>query len=112
LVTLDAYHISGSSIYHKERPMIFNSLKFWITLAIASSIGFIFFVIFRQSSLTKLSFEKQRLEKELTLVHKKKYEKEQILLALYDAEKIQEIAATKLGMQKISLSQIRSLSSR
>ena len=59
--------------------------------------------------MTQLSYEKQRLEKELSELRQKKDELDQELYSLQDPDKVKEHASKKLKMSKIKIGQVKKL---
>ena len=59
--------------------------------------------------MTQLSYEKQRLEKELSNLKQNKDELDQELYSLQDPDNVKEYASKKLKMSKIKIGQVKKL---
>lgn len=80
---------------------------YFITLFVGMHVIFIILQIHKQSSFIKLTYEKQRLEKEKRELLAQQDTLTQQLSQLQDHDAIKEFALTKLNMKQISLKQIR-----
>lgn len=80
---------------------------YFITLFVGMHIIFIILQIHKQSSFIKLSYDKQRLEKEKRELLAQKDTLTQQLSQLQDHETIKEFALNTLKMEQVSLKQIR-----
>lgn len=80
---------------------------YFITLFVGMHIIFIILQIHKQSSFIKLSYDKQRLEKEKRELLTQKDTLTQQLSQLQDHETIKEFALNRLKMKQVSLKQIR-----
>lgn len=78
-------------------------------ILISTNIVFIFFIIFKQSWLTQLSFEKQKLEKELNELKQKNDELNQELYMQQDPSAIKDFASKQLNLSKIKIAQVKKL---
>jgi cell division protein FtsL len=78
-------------------------------ILISTNLVFVFFIIFKQSWMTQLSYEKQRLEKELSNLKQNKDELDQELYSLQDPDNVKEYASKKLKMSKIKIGQVKKL---
>lgn len=76
---------------------------------ITINLLFIFLQIHKQSSLVKLYYEKQRLEKEKEQLIQKKNSLTQQLYELKDPNNIMKYCADKLNMKKVKLNQIKKI---
>lgn len=82
-----------------------KSLLFYSFICV--NILFIFLQIYKQSNFVKLSFEKQRIEKEKEQLLQKKDSITQQLYILKNPANIKEFATRNLKMQKVKLNQIK-----
>lgn len=76
---------------------------------ISTNVLFVFFIIFKQSWMTQLSYEKQRLEKELSNLKQKKDVLEQELYIHQDPAEVKKHASKDLKMSKIKIGQVKKL---
>ncbi len=80
---------------------------YFITLFVGMHIIFIILQIHKQSSFIKLSYDKQRLEKEKRELLTQKDTLTQQLSQLQDHDVIKQFALNRLKMKQVSLKQIR-----
>ena len=74
---------------------------------ITANIFFIFLLIFNKSWITQLSYEQQRLEKEISNLE---HQKDALNHELYQQQKpsaIKSFATKKLNMSKIKINQVK-----
>ena len=76
---------------------------------ISTNVLFAFILIFKQSKMIQLSYEKQRLEKELQKSELTKDELEQKFHKLKDPDKVKKFASKNLKMAKIKIGQVKKL---
>lgn len=69
----------------------------------------IFFEIHRQSKIIKLSYQKQKLEKNIAELLLKKQKLKQEIESEKNLSKIKSFAINNLGMEKIELSKLKKL---
>jgi cell division protein FtsL len=86
-----------------------NKKKFFIAFFIAVQLFLIFFHIHKRSIFIKLSYEKQKYEKQKEQLLERKQQLRQELAAVQDLQTIKKNALTELKMQKIALDQIKAL---
>jgi len=79
----------------------------FITLFISTNIFFVFLLIHKQTNMSRLFYTQQTLEQELEQVRQKKQQLTQVFYSCQDKNSIKDIALNKLGMQKITLQQIK-----
>lgn len=82
----------------------------FFALFICAQLFFIFFRIYQQSTLIKLSYSKQKLEEERGALLEQKKKSYQELLKLQSRSHIKAEATKKFGLEKIRLSHIKSIS--
>ena len=80
---------------------------YFIALFVGMHIIFIILQIHKQSSFIKLSYDKQRLEKEKRELLAQKDTLTQQLSQLQDHDVIKQFALNELNMKQVSLKQIR-----
>ncbi len=83
---------------------------FFLITFIATNIFFIFLLIHKQTMSSRLFYQQQELEQTINNLNARKQEFTEALYLKQDKAHIKEIAVNKLGMQKISLRQIKKLS--
>lgn len=84
-------------------------IKKFIIVAIITNLIFVFLIIYKQSLLTKLSYEQQGLE---NVRQELRQEKEALIQELYrlrNPKKIKDYAINKLGMKKLGLKQAKKI---
>lgn len=84
-----------------------NKRVYFISLFLAVHVLIVVLQIHKQSSLIKLSYEKQRLEKEHRELLAQHDALTQKLSKLQDHESVKKYALSTLNMKHISLNQIR-----
>jgi hypothetical protein len=88
--------------------MKFIKIPFF-ALFIFAQLFFIFFKIYQQSNLIKLSYAKQKLEEERGLLLEQKKELHQTLLKLNNRSNIKKDASARFGLEKIRLSNLKKI---
>lgn len=78
-------------------------------MVVLTAICCIFLLIYKQTRITQLLYEQQQLEQERSAITAEKEQQLQMLFRLKNPRVVQEYATQKLGMQKISLRQVRTL---
>jgi len=84
-------------------------MKKFIVIVIVINIIFVFMVIYKQSWITKLSYEQQILENSRTELREEKEALTQKLYRLKNPKKIKDYAINKLGMKKMELKQAKKI---
>jgi len=84
-----------------------TQMKKFIIVVIITNIIFVFMVIYKQSQITKLSYEQQLLENTRNELREEKEALIQKLYRLKNPKKIKDYATKKLGMKKMGLSQAK-----
>lgn len=82
-----------------------NNLFIYIFISI--NLFFIFLQIYKQSNFVKISYKKQRLEKEKETLIQKKDNLNQQLLEIKNPNLIKDYATKNLNMKKIGINQIK-----
>lgn len=95
----------------RKRGWYMKKIKkhFFLVLFIAVNIMFVFLLIYKQSLSTHLFYKQQLLDKE---IEKLTTQKQELTHALYEQKNknnILDYATTNLGMQKVTLKQIKKL---
>ena len=85
-----------------------NNLFIYIFIAI--NLLFIFLQIYKQSNFVKLSYKKQRLEKEKDLLVQKKDNLNQKFLELKNPNMVKNSVTQNMRMKKIGINQVRKAS--
>lgn len=85
-----------------------NNLFIYVFIAI--NLLFIFLQIYKQSNFVKLSYKKQRLEKEKDLLIQKKDNLNQKFLELKNPNLVKNSVTQNMKMKKIGINQIRKAS--
>ncbi len=80
----------------------------FFVLFLALQLVLVFFYIYHQNNLIKLSYQKQKLEKKKLVLSQKKQELKQSLHAHHDLAQIKEFAVQS-NMRKITLNQIKTV---
>ncbi len=81
----------------------------FILIASGVNLFFIFFLIYKNSRLVELSFQKQQQEKTKALLLKEQERLQRTLCALQNGAAVHQFAKNELHMQKIVAKQIKSL---
>lgn len=93
--------------------MLLTKKRIWTsaigTLFVVVNLGFLFLQIHKQSQFVKLSYGKQRLEKELGQLEKQRNDLVHRLYLQQSHKTVQKYATNKLGFQSTSVKQIHSL---
>lgn len=76
---------------------------------IFTQLFFIFFYIYQNSYAIKLSYQKQKQEKQISTLRTKKQKLKQELIYLKDKDVIKKFAQEDLNLQLIKLNQIKKL---
>jgi predicted membrane protein len=80
----------------------------FFVLFLAMQILLLFFYIYHQSMLIKLSYQKQKLEKKKLALSQKRQELKQALHAQHDLAQIKDFAVQS-KMRKITLNQVKTV---
>lgn len=81
--------------------------KFFLVTFIAVQLFFIFFHIYKQSTVIRLSYDKQKYEKLASELLQQKQELQQSLHIAHARSTIKKYAQTKLAFKPIQLSQVK-----
>ena len=80
-----------------------------ITVFIITNLGFIFLQIYKQSQFVKLSYNRQRLEKEREQLKKQLDELTHQLYMQQSSKVVKKYASDKLGMRDTNVAQIHKI---
>lgn len=81
----------------------------FLALFIAVNVGFILLHLHKQSQFIQLSYTKQKIEAEMTHLHKQKQELTHQLYTLYDRARVLNYAKNELNMSQARVSQFKKL---
>lgn len=81
--------------------------NYFIYIFISINLLFIFLQIYKQSNFVKLSYKKQRLEKEKELLIQKKDNLNHKMLELKNPNAVKKFVIQNLNMKKIGINQVR-----
>jgi cell division protein FtsL len=81
----------------------------FILVVIGVNLFFVFFLVYKNSHIVELSFQKQQLEKNKALLLKEKDRLQQQLCVVQNKKTIKKFAKKELAMKKINPKQIKSL---
>jgi len=81
--------------------------NYFIYIFIAVNLLFIFLQIYKQSNFVKLSYKKQRLEKEKDLLIQKRDNLNQKLLELKNPNAVKNAVIRDLNMKRVGINQVR-----
>ena len=76
---------------------------------IGINLFFIFFLVYKNSVMIKLSFQKQAYEKQISMLLKNKDSLQAQLYVLQNRDAVQEFVTRELHMEKINRKQIKPL---
>lgn len=85
-----------------------NRFPFIITV-ISTNLFFVFFLIYKNSRIVELSFQKQHYEKKKEILLKEKDRLQQQLCIIQNKTTIQHFVKNELNMEKITTKQLTSL---
>ena len=81
----------------------------FILIVVGVNLFFVFFLIYKNSRIVELSFQKQQQEKVKITLLKEKDRLQQQLCVVQNRTAIQQFAKNELKMEKISAKQIKTL---